>query len=98
MCSLKYKPQALHTGLPSLLRRHNVVELVEQLAQVTPVRRLLALLVAAALGFVCRGPTRTVLYVVGAQHDGQNTSLPLRANMEPHCSHFASERAVVGKP
>jgi hypothetical protein len=39
-CSLKYSPQALHTGSPSLLRRHNVVVLVPQLVQHKPKRRV----------------------------------------------------------
>lgn len=34
-----YKPQALHTGSPSALRRHSVVVVVWQLAQDRPTRR-----------------------------------------------------------
>ena len=39
-CNLKYKPQALHTGSPSLLRRHKVVVRVPQLVQHKPRRRV----------------------------------------------------------
>lgn len=35
-CNLKYKPHALHTGSPSLLRRHNVVVRVPQFVQHKP--------------------------------------------------------------
>lgn len=37
-CNLKYNPQALHTGSPSLFRLHNVVVLVPQLVQQSPNR------------------------------------------------------------
>lgn len=40
LCSLKYNPQALQTGSPWLFRRHSVVVLVLQFAQITPDRRL----------------------------------------------------------
>jgi len=40
-CNLKYSPQALQTGSPSLLRRHNVVVRVPQLVQHKP-KRLVA--------------------------------------------------------
>lgn len=40
-CSLKYKPQALHTGSPSLFRRQSVVVLVPQFVQQRP-KRLVA--------------------------------------------------------
>lgn len=40
-CSLKYKPHALHTGSPSLLRRHSVVVRVPQFVQHNP-KRLVA--------------------------------------------------------
>lgn len=39
-CNLKYSPQALHTGSPSLLRRHSVVVRVPQLVQHSPKRRV----------------------------------------------------------
>jgi hypothetical protein len=39
-CSLKYRPHALHTGSPSLLRRHSVVVRVPQLVQHRPRRRV----------------------------------------------------------
>lgn len=39
-CNLKYNPHALHTGSPSLLRRHNVVVRVPQLVQHNPKRRV----------------------------------------------------------
>lgn len=37
--SFMYRPQALHTGSPSALRRHSVVVVVWQLAQERPTRR-----------------------------------------------------------
>lgn len=40
-CSLKYNPHALHTGSPSLLRRHRVVVRVPQFVQHKP-KRLVA--------------------------------------------------------
>lgn len=39
-CNLKYKPHALHTGSPSLLRRQRVVVRVPQLVQHKPKRRV----------------------------------------------------------
>lgn len=39
-CNLKYNPHALHTGSPSLLRRHNVVVRVPQFVQHKPRRRV----------------------------------------------------------
>jgi hypothetical protein len=40
-CNLKYSPQALQTGSPSLLRRHSVVVRVPQFVQHKP-KRLVA--------------------------------------------------------
>lgn len=37
-CNLKYNPQALHTGSPSLLRLHKVVVRVPQFVQQSPSR------------------------------------------------------------
>lgn len=37
-CNLKYNPQALHTGSPSLLRLHRVVVRVPQFVQQSPSR------------------------------------------------------------
>ena len=39
LCSLKYKPHALHTGSPKPLRRHKDVLVVEQLEHERPDRR-----------------------------------------------------------
>ena len=38
LCSLKYKPHALHTGSPKPLRRHKDVLVVEQLEHERPDR------------------------------------------------------------
>lgn len=64
----------MQTGLPSLLRRQSVVELVWQFAQLTPVRLLLVL--AAVLGFDGRGFKRTFVRIVDTQHIAQKKSLP----------------------